>query len=370
MESIMKFLFTGGLALALVGLGAGISRAAENEPPRKPQTPKAPFPYASEEVEFVNTGAGIRLAGTLTLPRSGGPHPAVVLVSGSGPGVRDHGGPGHRPSAVLTDHLTRQGIAVLQYDKRGCGQSEGNRDLMQSTMADFADDALAGVKYLRGRKEIDPKRVGLYGHSEGGSVVPLAASRSKDVAFIVLAGASVLSADQIILSQVEAIAPTFGESPEQVRQNLEALRLAFETLRAEKDDDAAKARLAKLLKERQPNRPQEEAMRQYGGFFSPYFRFHLSHDQPATIRKVRCPILVVNGGKDLLILEKINLAPMKAALKGHPDATVKLLPNVNHMLQTAVTGSPEEYNRIEETVSPEALKEITDWIRQRTHLNS
>jgi acetyl esterase/lipase len=235
-------------------------------------------------------------------------------------------------------------------------------------MSDFAGDALSAVSYLRGRKEIDPKRIGLYGHSEGASVVPLAASRSKDVAFIVLAGASVLSADKIILSQVEAIAPTYGESPEQVKENLEALRLAFETLRAEGDDGAAKARLVKLLKERQPKRPEREVAERFGGFFTPYFRFHLSHDQTATMRQVRCPILVVNGDKDLLVLEKVNLAPMREALKGHPDATVKVLPGLNHMLQPAVTGSPEEYDRMEETMSPAALELISGWVRRHTGL--
>jgi pimeloyl-ACP methyl ester carboxylesterase len=342
---------------------------ARGESAPKPQTPRPPFPYTTEDVELTNAKADIKLAGTLMVPRTSGPHPAVVLVSGSGGYVRDTGeGPGHHPFAVLADHLLRQGIAVLHYDKRGCGKSGGDRDLQQSTMSDFADDALAGVEYLKGRREIDPKRIGLYGHSEGASVVPLAASRSKDVAFIALAGASVLSADKIILSQVEVIAPTYGESPERVKENLDALRLAFETLRAEVNDEKAKVRLLSTLRERHPDRPEAEAKERYSGFFSPYFRFHLSHDQPATMRKVRCPILVVNGDKDMLILEKINTAPMREALKGHADATMKVLPGLNHMLQPAVTGSPEEYDRMEETMSPAALGLISGWIRRHTGL--
>lgn len=359
-------LFPLAVSLILCSLAAQ-GRAADGAP-RRPQTPQPPFPYTAEEVSFTNAEAGIKLAGTLILPHAGGPHPAVVLVSGSGPYVRDAKGSQHRPFEVLADHLARNGVAVLHYDKRGCGKSEGDPDLLKSTMSDFADDALAGVSYLKGRKEIDARRLGLFGHSEGGSVVPLAASRSKDVSFVALAGASVLSADQIILSQVEAIAPTLGESPEQVRDNLEALRLAFDTLRAEKEDGAARIRLASRLKEKQPNRKEEEAMGQFGGFFSPYFRFHLSHDQPATMRKVKCPVLVVNGDKDLLILDKVNTTPMREALKGHPDATVKVLPGVNHMLQPAVTGSPAEYDQTEITMAPAALDLITDWIRSRTRL--
>ena len=330
------------------------------------QTPKPPFPYKTEEVVFTNNKAGIKLAGTLLLPPAKAPHPAVVLVSGSGGYVRKAPAFGHQYFLVLADHLARHGIAVLHYDKRGCGQSEGDRELLNHTMSDFADDALAAVAYLKERKEVNPQTIGFYGHSEGASVVPLAASRSGDVAFIALAGASVLSADKIILSQVEAIAPTLGEKPEQVQENLEALRSTFETVRAEPDNEVARTLLLSRVKKHQPTWPDKEVLERFGGFLSPYFRFHLAHDQTATIQKVKCPILVANGSKDLLILEKVNITPLQQALKDHPNTTIKVLPNLNHMLQPAITGSPEEYDRVEETMSPAALELITTWIKSQT----
>lgn len=328
------------------------------------ETPKSPPAYTSEEVELTNAKAGVKLAGTLLLPRTKGPHPAVVLVSGSGPYVRDPGMPEKGYFGPLASRLLREGVAVLHYDKRGCGKSEGDKDLLQSTMLDFAEDALTAVDYLRGREEIDPKRVGLYGHSEGSSVVPLAASRSKDVAFIVLTGASVLTADRIILTQVEAMAPLMGESPERLKENLEALQLSFDTLRAEKNDDQAKIQLSNLLKERQPNRSEKEVREQFGSMISPYFRFHLSHNQPATMAQVRCPILVVNGDKDLLVLDKFNTAPMREALKGHPDATMKVLPGLDHMLLPVIPGTPEGQVRTEKDMSPAALDLISGWLRR------
>jgi uncharacterized protein len=165
----------------------------------RPQEPKKPYPYLAEEVSYENKKAKVKLAGTLTLPKGKGPFPAALLITGSGPQNRDEQVFGHRPFLVLADHLTRRGLAVLRVDDRGVGGSTG--DTMQSTTADFAEDVLVGVEYLKGRKEIDPKRIGLIGHSEGGMVGPLAASRSKDVAFVVMLGGMGLTGEQILYVQ-------------------------------------------------------------------------------------------------------------------------------------------------------------------------
>ena len=150
---------------------------------RRPQTPTRPYPYDEIEVAYENPAGGIKLAGALTVPRSGGPFPAVLLITGSGPQDRDETILGHKPFLVLADYLSRRGIAVLRVDDRGVGGSTGKTS--EATSADLAEDVLAGVAFLQSRKEIDPSRIGLLGHSEGGIIAPLVASRSRDVAFIV-----------------------------------------------------------------------------------------------------------------------------------------------------------------------------------------
>ena len=169
----------------------------------RPQDPKKPYPYLEEEVTLENKPAGVKLAGTLTLPKGKGPFPAVVLITGSGPQDRDESLLGHRPFLVLADHLTRNGIAVLRCDDRGVGGSTGNTST--STTADFADDALVGVAFLKARPEIDGKKIGLIGHSEGGVAAPIAATKSTDVAFIVLLAGTGLPGEEILYRQAELI---------------------------------------------------------------------------------------------------------------------------------------------------------------------
>ena len=159
------------------------------------QDPIKPYPYTEEEVVYENKEAGIKLAGTLTLPQSGGPFPAVILITGSGPQNRNEEIMGHRPFLVLSDYLTRRGIAVLRVDDRGIGGSTGN--FSQATTEDFAGDVLTGIEFLKNRKEIDPSRIGLIGHSEGGLIAPMVAVKSPDIAFIVLMAAPGVTGEEI-----------------------------------------------------------------------------------------------------------------------------------------------------------------------------
>jgi dipeptidyl aminopeptidase/acylaminoacyl peptidase len=170
---------------------------------RREQDPVKPYPYAEEEVTYENKEAGVKLAGTLTYPDSVGPFPAVILITGSGPQNRDEGILGHRPFLVISDYLTRQGIAVLRVDDRGVGGSTGN--FSQATTEDFVEDVLAGVEYLKSRKDIDSSRIGLLGHSEGGLIAPLVAVKSPDVAFIILMAGPGVTGEKIIMSQSELI---------------------------------------------------------------------------------------------------------------------------------------------------------------------
>lgn len=342
----------------------------------RPQNPKKPYPYVEEEVAYENTAAKIKLAGTLTLPKADGPVPAVLLITGSGPQDRNEALMGHKPFLVLADYLTRRGIAVLRVDDRGVGGSTG--DLSASTTDDLAGDVLRGVEFLKARKEIDPRRIGLIGHSEGGMIAPLAASRSDDVAFIVLLAGTGVTGEEILSRQGELAAAAMGQGqdPEKMIAWQIINRQISKVLKEEPDQAKAEAQIRELLaKVSEPSEgPQAEALRaqtdaQVKRILSPWLRFFLSYDPQLALRKVRCPVLAINGEKDLQVDPKQNLAPIEAALKaaGNTDYTVKELPGLNHLFQHCKTGVPSEYGTIEETISPEVLELIFTWIRDRTN---
>src|SRR5216683_4017173 len=211
----------------------------------RPQNPVKPYPYKEEEIAFPNGKAKISLAGTLTLPRGPGPFPAVILLSGSGPHDRDESLVGHRPFLVLADHLTRKGIAVLRFDKRGIGKSTG--DYTDATTADFASDAEAVLAYLKTRKEIDPKKIGLIGHSEGGMIAPMVATRSNDVAWIVLLAGPALKGEDTLLLQSELILKTAGVNDGQIANTREFNKQTYALVRQEKDPAALEAKLNALV---------------------------------------------------------------------------------------------------------------------------
>jgi fermentation-respiration switch protein FrsA (DUF1100 family) len=344
----------------------------EVEKPKRPQEPKKPYPYKDEEVTFTNPEAGITLAGTLTLPKSGGPFPAVVLITGSGPEDRDEMVFGHRPFLVLADYLTRQGIAVLRYDDRGVGKSTGN--FATATSTDFASDAKAAVAYLKTRKEIRADKIGLIGHSEGGVIAPMVAAESKDVAFIVMMAGTGVSGDQVVLEQAALIAEAMGTSEEKVQEARAINRKAFDIIESGKDSATVASELRTLLlsaaNKSAPKDTQTTEARinaQIKQVTSPWFRYFLTYDPRPALRKVRCPVLAINGEKDLQVSPKQNLPEIEAALRegGNKDFTVRELPGLNHLFQTATKGTPDEYAKIEETISPTALKLIADWILER-----
>jgi fermentation-respiration switch protein FrsA (DUF1100 family) len=345
----------------------------------RPQEPKPPYPYDEKEVVYENKKAGVKLAGTLTLPPSGGPFPAVLLITGSGAQDRDEAVFGHRPFLVLADYLTRRGIAVLRVDDRGVGKSTGDR--AKATSEDFAGDALAGVEYLKSIKEINPKQIGLIGHSEGGIIAPMVAIQSPDVAFIVLMAGTGLTGEQILYLQTALIYKAGGASDEAIAKDRKLKEQMFAVVKQEKDSVAAQKRLRKLLTDALAQMNEQE--KQVLGYsqdmpdisikemLSPWFRYFLTYDPKPTLMKVKCPVLAINGEKDMQVPPKENLPAIEQALKagGSKDYTVKELPGLNHLFQKAETGSPTEYSKIEETISPTALDMMGDWITEHTKGN-
>ena len=342
----------------------------------RPQVPKKPYPYIEKKVAYTNLKAGAKLVGTLTLPSEKGVFPAVLLITGSGPQDRNETIYNHRPFLVLADYLTRQGIVVLRVDDRGVGESTG--DFSQATSADFASDVLAGVEYLKTCKEIDPNKIGLIGHSEGGLIAPMVAVKSPDVAFIILMAGTGLTGEEILYLQGALISRAMGVSEEDIIKKRQFNEKIFSVLIEEEDSEIAEERLRQMFEEDWEKMSDEEKEQigdsevfleaQLQSLLSPWLKFFLIYDPKPTLSKVKCPVLAINGEKDLQVPPKENLSAIEEVLKagGNQNYTIKELSNLNHLFQTAQTGLPAEYAKIEETISPAALKIISDWILEQT----
>lgn len=341
--------------------------------PKRPQEPKPPFPYRVEDVSYLNAVANITLAGTLTVPSGSGPFPVVILISGSGPQDRDEFLMGHRPFHVLADYLTRKGIAVLRVDDRGVGKSTGS--FATSTTEDFATDVMAGLAYLKTRPDVDPKLIGLIGHSEGGYIAPMVAVRSSDVAFIVLLAGPGVPITVLLKEQARLLLKAGGANEAFIAMNERTQENMFEIVRTEPDPKLAEPKLRAevdaLVAQMSPVEREAAKGRAEGGVAmvnSPWFRFLLTYDPAKALRRVKVPVLALNGELDLQVPPKQNLPPIEKALRegGNTDVEAVELPKLNHLFQTATTGSTTEYSTIEETMSPVALEKISSWILART----
>ena len=338
--------------------------------PARPQEPTGERSYREEDVRY--DGDGVELAGTLTLPAGKGPFPAALLLSGSGPQNRDEELMGHKPFLVLADHLTRAGIAVLRVDDRGVGGSTG--DLSRSTTVDLAADAVRGVRFLAARPEIAPNKVGLIGHSDGGIVAPLAASRSGHVAFVVmLAGTGVPGAD-VLVRQMALAMRVAGADEDRIARSETAERRLIELVLDNAQRSEIEAQVRRLI-EAQGGTPADAddetvaaaAAATTQQMTSPWFRHFLAYDPRPALNKVRVPVLALIGDLDLQVEPEQNLPEIRNALAeaNNGDATVIEIEGLNHLFQTAKTGSMLEYGSIEETIAPKALDLVTDWILDR-----
>lgn len=361
----------GGMVLDLV-----IKKVDKIEEVKRPQEPKEPFPYKSEDVKFENKIDNITLAGTLTMPENGNNFPAVVMITGSGGEDRNEEIFGHKPFLVIADYLTRNGIAVLRFDDRGIGQSTGNQST--STSEDFVKDVLAGVDYLKSRVEINHSKIGLIGHSEGGMIAPMAAVKSEDVHFIILMAGTGISGDSILILQSELIQKAEGMPEEEIQKSLKEQREIYSMI--VKSDD--KTTLEKQLRDKFNSEytamsddeksklgdPEVYLSMQIKTLTSPWFNYFIKYNPLPTLEKVKCPVLALNGGNDLQVPPEQNLSAIESALKkgGNKNYEIKLLHGLNHLFQTSATGAVSEYATIEETVAPIALETMTDWIKKIT----
>ncbi|UOB16459.1 alpha/beta hydrolase family protein [Abyssalbus ytuae] len=347
-------------------------KAIEKEVLNRPQEPTKPYPYYSEDITFQNLKDNISLSGTLTLPKKEGNFPVVILISGSGPQNRDEELFGHKPFLVISDYLTKNEIGVLRYDDRGVGQSTG--DFKNATTANFATDAESAITYLKTRKEINKKKIGLIGHSEGGIIASIVASKSKDISFIVLLAGTGIKGDKVLLLQQELISKAKGIAQNDIKKSLETNAKLFEIIDKSNDNQKLKTDLSNLIDEtlksdtnaQIPNgfTKKEFILMQVNQLSTPWLQYFIKFNPGKVLEKVKCPVLAVSGEKDLQVPPKENLTAISDALKkgGNKKVTTKVFPNLNHLFQESETGLPSEYATIEQTVSPDLLTEITTWI--------
>jgi len=356
--------WTQGQSLPLV-LSRMTSRAAALAPAKRPQEEAiaaGPRPYRQETVSVANAAAGIKLAGTLSIPDGAGPFPAVVLICGSGPETRDEDVMGHKIFLVLADALNRRGVAVLRYDKRGVGESSGN--YATATLTDFAADAESALAFLKSRPEIAADRVGLVGHSEGGAVAPMVAVRDPSARFVVLMAAPGMRLGQLLRLQNAKIAKASGTSDADIAKTLAFFDKLYVDLATAKGDKQAlavvKADVAQAVADKIVPAASADALANL--VTSPWAREAFAYDPVPALRQLKTPVLALNGSLDLQVPAEDDLGPIRAALQGNPRATIVELPNLNHLFQTAKLGTPAEYGDIEETFAPAALKMIADWV--------
>lgn len=332
----------------------------------RPQTPKPPFPYLVEEVVYTNEKSGFKLAGTLTLPENAKEYPAVIMISGSGAQDRDETIFEHKMFWVAADFFARNGIATLRVDDRGVGGSEGT--IREATSEDFAWDVLAGVNFLKSKKGIAKDKIGLIGHSEGGLIAPVAANFSDDVAFIIMMAGPGMVGEQILYEQNELALKAAGVDESSIKQNRFMQEAVFNILKTEKDSAKAVERLRLTysggMYQMLDSTRKRAVDTHINGINSPWFRYFLTYDPQPILSKVKCPVLALNGSKDVQVPATSNLEAIKKAVTegGNQDVKTIEFENLNHLFQNCTTGAVNEYSVIEETIEPEVLKVMKDWI--------
>ncbi|WP_226668557.1 alpha/beta hydrolase family protein [Microbulbifer aggregans] len=337
----------------------------------RPQTPVAPFPYEVEEVQVLNKAADITLAGTLTRPE-GEIKASAILITGSGPQDRDESIVGHKPFAVIADHLTRKGFAVLRLDDRGVGQSSGN--FATATSADFAGDISAAVDYLQGREDIPSQSIGLIGHSEGGMIAPMVASQRDDLAFVIMMAAPGVEIIDLYIEQRMNIFRSLGVQESNLNKISRLDRSVFEQINQLSSGESLTSETLESLREisrttevSNPSDIDSQVAALAQTYASPWFRYFLKFDPEPHIKGLNMPVLALNGSLDIQVSAQQNLSGIRKALSAsqHGDFQIVELEGLNHLFQTAETGVVTEYGAIQETIAPKALNLMSNWLAER-----
>ena len=344
-------------------LGRGAPRAVAQEDS---------VPYRREAVRYAN--GTVSLAGTLTLPQGRGPFAAVLLITGSGQQDRDETLLGFKPFKLIADRLTRDGIAVLRVDDRGVGGSTG--DATHATTQDFAGDVRAGVAYLKGRRDIDARHIGLLGHSEGGLIAPMVAADSKDVAFIVLLAGPGVPGDTLMIEQGVLIARSQGASDSVASSNAQLQRLGFRAARTNQNWEILHAAVLGTLRRTLAAQSAEavktgidveefarsRADAQVAIFKSPWLRYFIDYDPAPTLARVTVPVLALFGEQDLQVPAYLNRPPVERALTANPDAKVLTIADANHLFQPTASGNPALYGTLPKEFAPGVLDTLSIWV--------
>ena len=342
----------------------------------RPQEPVKPYPYYEEQVVFENSEAGIKLSGTFTRPNGKGKYPVVVLISGSGRHDRNESMMTHRPFLVLSDYLTRNNIAVLRYDDRGFGESTG--DFSKATTADFAQDVLSAVQYLKSRSDINPNQIGLIGHSEGGIIAPLAANQNSDISFIVTLAATGIPGSEVAVMQSKSLRPFPVPDENDFEKNV---RISANIAASDKEISQKRneltihnnSYLAPILKSLGATDENMSAFieKETESVLKPWNKYFYNYNPANEFEKLSIPLLSLNGSKDTQVDATRNQNAIRNALINGENKNYKIveLENLNHLFQECETGNINEYKEIEQTMSPIALKEISNWIFEIIQVN-
>lgn len=365
-----------GLPLQLKKMAAGETVAE----PRRPQTPKPPFPYKSEDVVYFNKEKSIQYGATITLPQGNGPFPAVVLITGSGQQNRDEELFGHKPFAVLADYLTRKGYVVMRVDDRGVGQTTG--DVKNATSKDFANDVMTSLDYLKAMPQVNKTKVGLLGHSEGGMIAQLVAAERKDLAFVIMHAGPGQPILDLMTEQNRLVLTSTGMPAESVQRYSSFYKGMMTVIASASSDSAAVKLAAPLLDDWMDKTPKETVVATTGiksgegkaayvnGFVkqvrSPWFHYFIQYNPGAYVQKMKAKVLALNGDKDIQVPSKENLSALKASLQkgGNKSFETVELKGLNHLFQHCQKCTVAEYAELEETMAPEALETIGAWLNK------
>ncbi len=357
----------------------------------RPQNPTPPFPYKEEFVSYFNQDKSIKFGGTLTIPKQENKYPVAILISGSGQEDRDETLFGHKPFLVIADYLTREGIAVLRVDDRGIGQTTGKETLVNATSHDFAMDVIAGIEFLKNRHDIDPAKIGLIGHSEGGLIASIVGAKRNDIAFIVSIAGVGVSGEELILSQIETSLQQKINSPSidsimafekgaidiinKEQNNRLAEVIIMQKLmgkRIQKQDSIVKKYFELEIKDGFESYDIKELGKRYKRLMLPWYRYLLSYNPEEFLPEIKAPFLALNGEEDKQVLSALNLNGFKTIFDKYGKRNYKTIsyPGLNHFLQHCQTGNYDEVETIEETISPEVLIDISTWIKEQTKESS